>query len=97
MTMSVQGTDQAVWEDSCVRTRGSRLIEVLFSEPVLKMCSWFLIGGVFESLAVIRLLGKYRVPTELVFLCFLGQGLFAIGIYYLTQISVPSENLSVNS
>lgn len=96
MTMPVQGTDQTVWEDSDGRTIESRLADVLFSEQVLKMCSWFLIGGVFESLAAIQLLSKYHVPTELLFFCFLGQGLFGIGIYYLTQVSVPSKKLLVN-
>lgn len=92
MSMSIQGTDQEAWEDSFVRTRGARLADLLFLEEGLKMLSWFLIGGVFVTLVVVRLLGRYHVPVELLLLFSVGQGCFLVGIYYLTQISPPSND-----
>jgi hypothetical protein len=90
--MSIQGTDQEVWEDSLVRTADTRLADFLLLEQSLKMLSWFLIGGVFVGLVLVRLLGTYHVPLGLIFLSFLGQGCFLVGIYYLTQIRVPSKD-----
>lgn len=96
VSMSIQGTDQEVWEDSIVRTADTRLADLLLLEQSLKMLSWFLIGGVFVGLVVVRLLGTYHVPPGLLLLSLLGQGCFFVGIYYLTQIRVPSEELSIH-
>jgi len=94
--MSIEGTDQEVWEDSLVRTADTRLVDLLLLEQSLKMLSWFLIGGVFAGLVVVRLLGTYHVPLGLLLLSFLGQGCFLVGIYYLTQIRLPSKDRSIH-
>ncbi|MFH5801885.1 hypothetical protein [Haladaptatus sp. CMAA 1911] len=88
--MSSQETDQEVWEDPFDRT-DIHFIEFLFSDPVLKMLSWVVIGSVFVTLAAVRLLGRYRVPIELLFFLFLGQGFFFIGFHYLTRATASSD------
>jgi hypothetical protein len=94
--MSIEGSDQDVWEDSLVRTADTRLADLLLLEQSLKMLSWFLISAVFIGLVVVRLLGTYHVPIGLLFLSVLGQGCFLVGIYYLTQITIPSKDLQVH-
>ncbi len=83
-------TNQGEWQDPFDRT-GMRLIEFLFSDQILKMLSWVVIGSIFVSLAVVRLLGEYRVPIELLFFLFLGQGFIFIGFYYLTQATASPD------
>lgn len=82
--MPSQRTNQEEWEEPFDRT-DIRLVEFLFSDQILKMFSWVVIGSVFVSLAAVQLLGEYRVPIELLFFLFLGQGFLFVGFYYLTQ------------
>ena len=88
--MPIQDTDQVAGE-SLNRRTSVRLAEFLLSEQTVKTVSWFIVGSVFVGLVIVRLLGKYEVPTEVLAFLFLGQGLFLVGFYYLQQMTIPSK------
>ncbi len=89
--MAIQEFDREEWEDTLVRSNEVRLIEFITSEQIIKTVAWFVIGGTFIYLAISQLLSVHNVPLELLFLLFLGQGLFAFGGRYLKKISWPAR------
>ena len=89
--MPVQSTDQMA-EESLSRRTSVRLAEFLLSEQTVKTVSWFVVGSVFIGLVIVRLLGKYEVPTEILVFLFLGQGLLLVGFYYLQRMTFPPKH-----
>ncbi len=93
--MSVQESGHEEWEESPVRSKSSRFVELMLTGQTIKMIAWITIGIVFISISTIQLVTVYRVPIELLALLFLGQGICAISVRYLLQIDYPAKHHAV--